>query len=79
MTIKMKQTTKGSPDGKNVLEYVKDREYQMPDGLAKTFIGMGVATEVTHKAKEAENKKKEAESKKAKEAENKKVKVKENK
>ena len=57
MTIKMKQTTKGSPDGKNVLEYVKDREYQMPDGLAKTFIGMGVATEITHKAKEAENKK----------------------
>ena len=73
MTIKMKTTTKGSPDGKSVLEYIKDREYQMPDSLAKTFIEMGVAIEVSFK------KTSEPENKKAKETENKKVDTKENK
>lgn len=51
MIIKMLETTKGSPNGINIYEYVKDEVYPkpnlpMPDDLGSAFVSMGVAEQV---------------------------------
>lgn len=38
MKIKMKKTDFGSPDGITVLKYFINKEYDIPDALAKSFV-----------------------------------------
>lgn len=38
MKLKMLETRSGSPDGVSTVLYEKDREYELPDGLACVFI-----------------------------------------
>ena len=43
MLIKMLKTTPGSPNGIIVNTYEEGKEYDVPEGLGKVFIGMKVA------------------------------------
>lgn len=43
MLVLMTTTTKGSPDGINVLSYSAGIEYDIPERLAKAFVSMRVA------------------------------------
>lgn len=46
VTVVMKETRKGSPDGISVVEYEKGREYELPPRLAQIFIGAAYAEPV---------------------------------
>jgi hypothetical protein len=39
----MLRTARGSPDGAQVLTYEADREYEVPDSLARVFLAEGWA------------------------------------
>jgi uncharacterized protein (UPF0128 family) len=47
MKVKMLKKEKGSTNGIDVKEYVKDKEYNIPESLAQVFIQMGSAALVT--------------------------------
>lgn len=47
MLIQMIKNEKGSPNGIQVVEYVKGEEYDMPEDLGKVFVKMGAAKMVT--------------------------------
>jgi hypothetical protein len=52
--IKMLRSKTGSPDGANVKNYLKDEEYAVPEGLAKTFVEDDkVAERIEEKAEKA--------------------------
>jgi hypothetical protein len=51
--IKMNHSTQGSPDGMRVLNYQKNYEYEVPDGLATAFITMGAAKAVGARERKA--------------------------
>jgi hypothetical protein len=43
MLVKIVKTTPGSPDGIHVKKYEAGQSYELPENLAQTFVGMGVA------------------------------------
>jgi len=49
MKILMVETKKGSPDGINISEFAKGKEYDLPPGLADVFIHEGWAKIVEEK------------------------------
>lgn len=41
--IKMIETRRGSPDGHTLKQFIRDHSYDVPDTLARAFIGSGWA------------------------------------
>jgi hypothetical protein len=50
----MLRTARGSPDGAQVLTYEADREYEVPDSLARVFLAEGWARRADEEAAVAE-------------------------
>jgi hypothetical protein len=54
MEVIMLESTKGSPNGIEIIELIKDQDYDLPEGLAKNLIAGGLAKRALRRTTPAE-------------------------
>ena len=59
MKIKMLETRLGSPDGRTVHSYARGEQYELPDDLAKVFVGEGWGKQVSTRNRKQVTRKKD--------------------